>query len=71
MSTINFKSNLNITKSLIIWSNKKIHIVLGSEFPLELPVIPQHVNTSIDYSEWTSPSLRKEGDLLFILFTFD
>ncbi|XP_045447816.1 uncharacterized protein LOC123656152, partial [Melitaea cinxia] len=33
----------------------------SSEFPLELPVIPQHVNASIDYSEWTSPSLRKEG----------
>ncbi|CAH2096427.1 unnamed protein product [Euphydryas editha] len=39
-----------------------IHIACRSEeFPLEIPVIPSHVNASIDYSEWTSPSLRKEG----------
>ncbi|XP_050351167.1 uncharacterized protein LOC126773950 [Nymphalis io] len=33
----------------------------GKEFPFDIPAVPSHINVTIDYSEWCSPSQRIGG----------
>lgn len=39
------------------------HQLSDKNFPINIPDVPEHINSTIDYNEWMHPNDRKGGGI--------